>query len=164
MSDSVLDEVLACAEAGDLEPLAYKLEWLQAPMTDAERLFLARYLRGEVKLDANRPKQSPRIKWEALAILDVILWEEQQGGKRKHAIEHAAKVCGLSEATIKTRLKLLSDEEQQSRRESLNAFLKMCDELNKRRPGRGDWQREAKRKSVMSGELFRAARVGKKSR
>lgn len=164
MSDPVLDEVLACAEAGDLEPLAYKLEWTQLPITDAERLFLARYLRGEVTLDAKRPKLSPRVKWEAKAILDIILWEELQGGQRTYAIKHAMEVSGLSRGTVNSRLKLLSNEEKQSRRESLNAFSKMCEELDQRRPGRGTWQKEAKRKSVMSGDLFRAAQVSQKSR
>lgn len=163
MSVSILDEVLQCAEAGDLEPLIFKLEWMQAPLTDCERQFLAEYLRGAKRKPANRPKASPRIRWEALRIIDIILCEERNGGTREYAKELAAKVCNLDKRTIDRRLKYLRPGDEQERKQRLEQFHAMCDELEKMRPGRGEWQRRVKMQQIMAGELYRAARVRTKS-
>lgn len=161
MIDNIREYVLACAEAGDMEPLAYQLEFTTHELTKGEREFLARYIRGEIKRDAKRPKRSPRVRWEALHILDVVLCEERQGGTRDYAIKEAARACGISEATVRRRLDDLHPGDEAGRRERLNHFHEICDDLNVREPGRGEFVRESRLRAIASGEAFKAGRVSK---
>jgi hypothetical protein len=136
---------------------------MQAPLTDGERQFLAEYLRGGKKKAQHRPKASPRTRWEALRIIDIILCEERIGGSRTYAKELAAKVCNLDKRTIDRRLEYMRPGDEAARKQSLEQFHVICDELEKSRPGRGEWQRRVKIQSIMTGEAYRAAIVKTKT-
>ncbi len=163
MTDAILDDVLRCAEAGDLEPLIYKLKYIEAPLTDGERQFIAEYLSGEIVRAAHRPKASPRIRWEAFAILDIILCEERKGGTRTYAKELAAKVCGLDKRTVDRKLKNLLPGDEEQRRKRLEEFHAKCDELEKAKPGRGQFHRRVTIDRIESGASYRAAIVRTKT-
>lgn len=160
MIENVKDYVLECALAGDLEPLAYKVEQASLPLSNGEREFIAAHLRGAVKKSPHRPKQaSPRYRWEALRILDIVLCEEMQGGTRTYAKELAARVCGLDKRTVDRRLALLLDGDEAERREQLERLIEVCDELDRSHPGRGDAVRRAQLERILSGAAYRENRV-----
>lgn len=162
MTSNIKEYVLACALAGDIAPLAYQLEFTDNPLSEKERKFLADHLRGIIQSPANRKKLSPRVIWEARDIIDIVLCEELAGGTRTYAIEAAAKACGLSESTVRNRLTLLAQGEEQERRESLKSFHKMCDDLNQHEAGRGDIIRKNEINNIMSGARYKAERLSAK--
>lgn len=163
MTDIILDDVLRCAEAGDLEPLIYKLEFMKAPLTEDERQFLAQFLRGEKVKAAHRPKASPRTRWEALRILDIILCEERKGGTRTYAKDLAAEVCCLNKRTIDRKLKYILPYDEEQRRRILEKFHARCDAIDKVKPGNGEFHRRVKMKQIESGAAYRASIVRTKT-
>lgn len=150
--------VLACALAGDLKPLIFQLENTDYELNRAEREFLASFLRGNIKKNG-RPKLSPRVKWEAREIYNIICWLTDEGTQRDHAYDQAAAICGISRATVISRLNLLTEEDMKQKKleiENLSMVRKILDQES---PPDGTRIFENWRERVLSRRSFKAKKV-----
>lgn len=156
MVDNIKNYVLECALTGDMAPLIYQLENSTVPLTLDERKFLANYLRGEIK-KIGRPKKSPRMRWEAFAVMDLILCLEAQGSTRDYAVLEAARICGISERSVRRRLDELLPGDEDDRRKELSLWNDAALIIADQYP---DIAAELlKHEHILSGRAYREVRV-----
>lgn len=90
---------MADAEEGDLSRLARRVEH-GAVLSDQERAFIAKHLRGEIKKPRHRPvKRATRWRHESMAMM-VYLLRHLRGGKQDAAVLEAEKQFGVGRTTI----------------------------------------------------------------